>query len=329
MTKNIDKFVSKNRENINTINSTLTSISSQTSKNIQFIQNEIVILFELVIETRSTGNSLISGHPDGDTHGSGNGVSGDDRGSWNQQTNEISSESFVNKGRKNLKNAIAGDSGESVSETAIGTDSTLPSRTDTDLGNETSRVFTWSKSSGSGKALCTSEFRFHQTGSVIKEVGVFNENNQLYGRILPSSNVSVTQGQEVRTETTLKVEGIGKGNSVITVTGQDEISEVFYNNSTKVGFRYVAFGSGTTSPAINDTSLETKELEKTAKREVTESQMTALAYVLNDEPSSQPVDISEIGILDEDKNLIWRATFEPFNKDNTITFQSEIGFFPR
>lgn len=326
MSKGIDRFVSENRDQITKINANFTPISTQSTQNLSFKDSKIEVEAEIEVYTRPLNNGLISGHPNGSVHGSGEGTSGDHRGNWSLEANTIESEDFVQTGRNNVRDVLAGDTTGAIRQTAVGTDSTGVNSGDTSLGNESGRVFAWGKQGGSTKeSIAESIFLFHQFGDSVSEYGVYSDSGVLYNRIV-ASTVNPSAEEELRVETTFTVTGDGLGTSVITNTGEERIAASLRSVDTAIGLRDFGFGNGTSTPSKTDTSLDNQVFTKIAEQQRNPEVVTAHTVVFGFEPSTQPVDISEIGVFDNNGNLIWRTTLETFEKEEQTEFEVFAGF---
>lgn len=326
MPKGIDRFVSENRDQIRKIDATFIPISTQSTKNLSFKDSEIQVNVQIEVYTRPINNSLISGHPNGSVHGSGEGVSGDQRGSWTLETDTEQSKDFVQSGRNNVRDVLAGDTTGAVRQTAVGTDTADANPANTALGNETGREFAWGKQGeNANESVAESIFLFHEFGDAVSEYGVYSDGGTIYNRIVTSS-VNPSSEEELRTETTFKVTGDGLGSSVITNTGEERIAASLRSIDSAIGLQDLAFGDGSTTPSKSDTSLDNQLFSKIAEQQKDPEVVTAHTVVFDFEPAGQPVDISEIGVFDNSGNLIWRTTVETFEKDDQTEFEVFAGF---
>lgn len=324
MTKRIDEFVSENRRDIKKIDSTFIPISGQSDKNLSFSDNEFQINVSIEVYTRPLNQALVSGHPNGDTHGSGHGESGDDRGEWTLHDDFEVSAQFVVSGRDSVGEALAGTEGAVVQETAIGNGTNEAQVTDNSLQSEVSRSSAWKIETTGNESVVGSVFLFSETGSEVSEYGVYSGNDKLYNRITTQTN-SISNEEEIRVETTFTVTGDGTGNSVITDTGEGKVAQSFVSG-TPIGIDAFAFGSGSTSPSESDTSLAVPEFDKPAQQTASPEAITARTIVFEDEPQSQPITLSEIGVEDNNGDLLWRTTLEPFEKTDSFEFTATVGF---
>lgn len=326
MPKGIDEFVSENREQVNKIDATFIPVSTQDTKRLTFTNSEIRIGVEIEVFTRPLNNTLISGHPNGTKHGSGYGVAGDVRGDWTLVTDTEQSKDFVQEGRNNVRDTLAGETTGSIEETAVGTGTSDANQNNTSLGNETNRVFAWGKQGANAEeTVAESYFLFHEFGDSVTEYGVYSEDGKLYNRITTSS-VNPTKEEELRTETTFSITGNGIGNSVITNTGEQVVAESLRSTDTAVGIDEVAFGNGTASPSKTDTSLGNQTFKKVSQRQKDPETVTAHTVVFQNEPGIQPTDVKEIGVIDANGRLIWRTLVDSFTKDSNVEFEVFAGF---
>lgn len=326
MTKGIDEFVSENREDVRKIDSTFVPVSNQSTQTFSFSGNEINVSLSIEVYTRSLNNSLISGHPDGATHGSGHGVSGDQRGEWTLEEDTAQGEKFVQSGRNNIRDTLAGDTTGSINQTAVGSGTSSPVSSDTSLGSENGRVFAWGKAgANSNETIGESIFLFHEFGDVVSEYGVYSEGGNLYNRIT-TNQVNPTQNEELRVETKFTIEGDGVGNSVITHDGEDRVAKSIRSTDSPIGLEEFQFGSGTQDPNKNDSQLGNSKDIKVAEREKGPEILTVHTFVFQNEPSNQPFDITEIGVFTNNSYLFWRARIESFTKNSDKEFEAFASF---
>ena len=326
MPKRIDTFVSENRTNIQRIDATFVPVSGQNNQTLTFSGNNIRVEVEIRVYTRSLNDNLVSGHPDGNTHGSGHGVAGDFRGSWSLVEDVEESDDFVQSGRNSLRDALGGSNTDYFGETAVGTGTTGAIPPDSSLESETGSAFAWGEAGSSANiSVANSIFLFSEFGDSVSEYGVFSASDLLYNRITTTS-VNPGDSEELRVETEFTVTGDGVGNSAITDDGEELIALTLRDSDTPVGLNEIAFGSGNAPPQESDTSLDTEEFRKNVERELSSETITAHTVVFQNEPSSQPVDIQEVGVYDNGGNLLWRTVIDQFTKNEDVEFDTFVGF---
>lgn len=326
MTKPIDRFVSENRQNIKKIDSTFVPISVQSSRNLSFTDNSIRVTSEIEVYTRPLNDGLVSGHPNGDVHGSGQGKSGDHRGPWSLVEDSEEARQFLKGGRNSVRDTLAAVSDSYIGKMAVGSGSSNPLPTDSSLDSENGRVFSWpNPGNESNQSEAESIFLFSEYGDDISEYSVYSAGDTIYNRIV-TETVSPTEEEEVRVVSTFTVEGDGTGNSVITDIGEDRIAHSFRSIDSPIALNEMRFGDGSSTPQESDTGLDSENFSTFISRERSPETITAQAVVLEIEPSNQPVDISEIGVFDNDGNMIWRTVLDSFEKNGESKFDAFVGF---
>lgn len=326
MTKRIDQFVSENRDNVKRIDATFVPTSGQSNKNLTFGNNEIEVSTAIQIYTRPLNNTLISGHPNGNEHGSGEGESGDTRGSWTLVEDVEASESFVTSGRNALRNALAAQAGSHIGKIALGTGTSDAGPSDSALDTETARVFAWPKPGGSNnQSVAESIFLFHEHSDSNSEYAAYSAGGDIYNRITTTA-VNTTEEEECRVEIEFTVTSNTLGSAVITNTGENRIAGSLRAIDTPIGLNGIVFGSGSTAPSKTDTSLATREFAKRSQVERSSETVTTRTIVFQNEPTEQPVNISEIGVEDNSGNLLWRTVIEQFEKKANMEFDAYVGF---
>lgn len=324
MAKNINNFIKENRRDVRNIDSSFVSISSQSGSNLTFNKNSFVVRTSVNVYTRSLDNALISGHPNGDKHGSGNGISGDDRNDWTLVASE-NSKNFLKTGRENIADGLIGKSGEYLNQLAFGTDSTPVDISDTSLKSESLRNFLWSgEGNQSNKTIANSYLLFHEHNeNSYKEFGIYNNNNELYNRATTDS-VTPSLEEELRVEIEYTIFGDTVGASVLTDKSEELLAESMRTTDTSVGVNKIAFGTGSSNPSKSDTSLDSENYRKTIARKRRPEEVSAQTLTYRNEPNGQPLEITEIGLFDTSGNLLWRTIIDAFQKNDDVKFSTTI-----
>jgi hypothetical protein len=325
MTKGIDRFVSENRQSVKRIDSTFVPVSGQSNQNLSFTNSEIDVSIQIRVYTRSLNDSLISGHPD-NNHGSGRGISGDKRSEWTLVEDNETSQDFLTSGRNLLRNALTASSTAFIRETAVGSGGGSVTPDENSLEAENGSAFAWGKDGGNNnQTVSESVFLFSEYGEEVSEYAVYSSSDEIYNRVV-TNTITPTNEQEIRVETIFTIEGSGIGNSVITDTGEGIVADSLKDANTTASLSGIGFGSGDSSPQESDTSLDAFEFGVNAERVRSPETAVAHGVVFQDEPSTQPVTIREISVVDADENLIWRAVIDNFEKNDDFQFEAAIGF---
>lgn len=326
MPKGIDRYVSENREATRRIDATFVEISSQRDKNINFLNNTITIPTTIQVYTRSLNDSLISGHPNGDKHGSGFGVAGDVRGDWSLVEDVEQSEDFTENGRNSVRNVLAGETTSSMDEMAVGDGTNTASHEDTSLQSKNKRKITHVyEGENTNESVGSSYFLFAEFGDQVSEYGIFDGNGNLLNRITTNS-VNPGVEEELRVDIKFTINGSGLGDSKITNDGEESIANSLRSESSTIGVNKFLFGDDDTSPAKSDTALANQTFSKVAQRQKEPETLVAHVFFTDSEPSGLPKTVKEIGIEDNNGNLLWRAIIDSFDKTSDFSFQVSSGF---
>lgn len=325
----IQDQVAENRRGVQQIDGRFIFVPDRRDENLTFGRNTFEMTLAVEVYTRPLNDSLISGHPDGSQHGSGQGVAGDVRGSWTLQEDAEASTEWTRDGRNAVRDSLAGDAG-SVTEIGVGTSGTDASPDDAALGAEQGRTNAYGiRSTEAFNAVRhRSNFLFAETGEGgldPVEYAVFDSTGRLMGRVTTSA-VAVGPSEEVRVDITTTIEGSGNGESVITDAGETAVAESLQLEAVTVGLDEMAWGTGTATPSTGDTSLGNEVYRSVVTREKSLETVTASAPQFEPEPAGQPYDYTEVGVFDNDGNLVWRTTMDPFAKDSDTRFTTSVGF---
>lgn len=326
----IQEQVAENRTTGRRLNGRFIDLPETANRNLSFARNTIEVDVTVDVYERSLGNALISGHPAA-KHGSGRGEAGDVRGDWVKTSTTTQSAVLVRAGRNAVRDALNGEAG-ALREAAVGTSSTDADTGDTALGAETGRTLAYGvRSTEANNAVRgRSNFTFAEDGleaADAVEYGLFDETGRLLARATTDA-VDVTEEEEIRVDVTLTFNGSGTGNSAFTNDGEAALADAMRAIGDVVGINEVAFGTGTTDPAKSDSSLAMEEFRKTASRELDNERIKTRVLVTEAEPSSQPVDLTEMGVFDNSSTprLLWRVTFDAVEKDSGFGFEASASY---
>lgn len=324
----IQDQVAENRANVQRIDGRFVFVPDRRDQNLSFGRNDINLEVEIEVYTRSLNDSLISGHP-ASQHGSGRGVSGDVRGAWTLQEDVEASAEWVKGGRNAVRDALAGDQ-VGIAEIAVGTDATAATPSDTTMGTRTGGSFAYGIRSGQAfnEVRARSNFLFQETGESgldPVEFGLYDGSGRLLARITTSS-VAVGASEEVRVDITVTVTGASNGTAAFTDEGETAVARSLQLESETVGMNEIAWGTGTTDPTDSDTGLVTEVYRKNCQRSKSQETITVSAPQFESEPSGQPYDYTEVGVFDNEGRLVYRVTFDAFEKNSNVRFTTLVGF---
>jgi len=325
MTKKIQDQVAKNRNQTRRLDAQFVNVSTQNERNLTFTNNYIEVQIQVELYSRDLGPSLISGHPDA-SHGAGRGEAGDHRAGWTQESVTISSSQLVRGGRNAVRDALDGQTG-AVNQIGVGTGTDNAAPSDDALTTETSKNFCWGqKDSPTVTRACSSPFLFAEYGDVVQEFGVFDQNLRMMTRSTLDNALDLDNEKELRVDVTFTFTGDAIGDAVITDDGEEALADSIASVGTVVGLKEINFGTGSTDPTEADTSLAAEEIAKDCARVLDSEQITAQSKLYEQEPNSQPVELTELGVTDNNGRLLWRTLISSFEKNENFEVNTTIGF---
>lgn len=329
MTERIPSQVARNRRNVKRIDGQFISVPSEVQQNLRFLRNTVDVSVTVDVYTRSLGTSLISGHPDGSTHGSGHGVSGDERGAWTQQVSGGSTHEWTRDGRNALRDALDGQDG-AVASGQVGTGSTAADPSDAALVAETGSTFAYGVKDAGNITRARSNYLFSEYGAAgvdqPQEFSIEDATGRLMARATSSSAVAVSADEELRVDVSVTISGHGAGSSVITSAGETALADSIQTLGTTVGLDSIAWGTGTPVLAKATTALTNQVTSKTAQRTTDLERIEVTAPQFAFEPTGQPYDYTEVGVLDNSGRLVWLSGMDAYHKDANTQFTTSIGF---
>lgn len=323
MANEIEDYVADNTRRTRQIDTRFVEVAAERTRNLSFTNNTFSLTASIEIYTRPLNDSLISGHPNA-KHGSGRGVAGDTRGSWSLETSSATTGVFTASGRTAVRDALGGEPTGGVDAGVIGTGSDDATVSDDTLTAETGSTTAYGYADADDKLRVRSDYRFsdHPIGDA-EEYGIESAGGKLYARF--TETVALTEEQEVRTDITLTISGSGIGGQVIPTSGLTAVRDSI-DNAGSIGINSIAFGTGTIEFTESDTNLNAEVYEKEVITNLTSENVEAEVYTSESEPASQPVDLSEIAVFDNQGNAMMLATFTEFEKTDQFPFNARAGF---
>jgi len=318
MPRRIEETVAENRSGRKRLEGYAIEVSSDATRDYVFTGNTVEVAVGIDVYTRPLGNTMVMGHPQA-KHGMGRGGMGDAREGWTKVASTKETGAFTAGGRETVVDALEGGRvglagvlvGSGASAAAVGDDA-LESRAGSTFAFGLKDAYNVTRARGS--------FRFQEFGDAVSEYGVENGDGTLMSR-LTTTTVNPGLDEELKIEVTFTFEGSGIGDSVITTDGETGIANSIQIASETVGLYEVAIGTSSVDPLKSDSSLATEYDRKRAARDGGNENIRAYVKWYQGEPSGQPVNLSELGVFDYDGNLIWRATFDTFEKNSNFPFQ--------
>lgn len=324
MPKTTDEYVAENRARIRQVDRRFIQVADSVERSLSFSRNTVTVDVALEAYERPTGSQIIFGHGDA-AHGFGRGTFGDDKGAWSLVTDVEASAEFTKDGREAVVDALAGQAG-AVKTGKAGGSTSAAATGDTALG----------AAHASEPAFSTKDdYQTVRTHTVFPatfpgnpgEFGIFDDGGRLLARVT-ISKPSLATDVEIKGELVLTFSGDGVGNAVVTTDGEEAIADAMQSIASTARLHEFAFGTGSTDFAKSDSSLTSEEFRKNAGLTRDRDVITAVTRVFKSEPSTQPVDLSEMAVYDNaaTPNMIWAVTFRTVSKDDTFGFDADIGF---
>lgn len=326
MTKGIDEFVSENRESVKRLDSTFIPVSGENEIKYTFTNNQFNVTTEVKLYTRELTDSLISGHPN-EKHGSGRGKGGDNRSGWTQVSISTKQETLVSDGRNSIANSLVGSQADKVSQIAIGDGNTEPtSPSDTSLTEKDNQKRAWSEATTLYNTInAISTFLFSEFGQSVSEFGALSSLDNLFNRITTDTKY-ISDEKEIKVEIEFEVNGDTSDNSVISNNAEARVADSLINNSSIVSLSQFVFGDGSGSFSKTQLSLDNELFSSAAQRLLSPETVTANTVVFSIEPDSQPLEINEIGVEDENGDIFWQTNVSAFEKNENVEFSVNASF---
>jgi len=325
MVKGADKYISENRSDIRNTQANFIEVTDRgASRDLSFPRNTVEVTVQVEVYKRDLNSSLISGHPNGSAHGSGHGEAGDGRGEWSLVRSSASSAAWTKDGRNAIRDALNGDVG-GIKQAVLGHGSRDASNGDADLQDRQATVYATGTKDDRNTTRGHGLFLFHEHGDAATEFGLLDDSGRLLCRVTVD-DVAPTAEEEVRAEVVLTFEGDATGDSVITDDGEGTVADAIRLDSVTVGLLEMAWGTGTTAFSKSDTALTSEVARTNVARELDLETIRASGKLYESEPASQPVDLSEVGVFDNNGNLFWATTFASEEKDSSAPLTTTVGF---
>lgn len=331
MARGIERQVAENRQDVTRLDGQFVSVPDRVQQNLRFLRNRIQVDVSLEVYTRPLNQGLVSGHPDGSTHGSGHGVAGDVRGGWTQVASAASTHEWTRDGRNAVRDALDGQQTGAIGGTAVGTGSADAAPSDAALVAETGSAFAYGVKDSANEVRARSHYLFDQAGDGSpdpQEFGLESIGGTLMGRLTTSSTVSLGPEEELRVDLTVTISGSGSGNSAITNSGRGTVADSIQTEGTVAGLSEIAWGTGSPTIDPSTTSLANQVFKKDAQRTLDLEVIRVSAPQFEFEPAGQPYDYTEVGVLDGNGDLFWVVDFsgDPYPKDSNTRFTTQAGF---
>lgn len=324
--RRLDERVAQNQQTGRSVESNFLEVSDRGRKDHSYLRNEFVVTLTATVWKRPIEGGLISGHPDPE-HGSGRGVSGDQRGSWQLIGEEESAIRFTRRGRRAMRDTLDGQDAN-VTEVVVGDGSSSPTTGDEELVDETGRNFAWGHNEGN-VGYAVGEFRFQHTLDP-REFGVLDGEGRLVTRAV-FDDLGANSSEEVRVEFEFEIVGEGRGSSVIVDTGPEAVATAFTSRET-FGLTEIAIGIGDREFETTDTELGEEVYRKSVERTLSLDGIRVGTLFQEYEPEDgegpvdQPFEITELAVYDNADRMIWATNLSPEEKNEEVTLSTTVGF---
>lgn len=331
MAREIPEQVAQNRQDVKRIDGEFITVPSSVQRDLAFSRNAVNLTPEATTYTRPLNDSVVSGHPNGDQHGSGQGVSGDQRGAWSAAQSIPSANcAFTRGGRSAVARALDGQQSGSVGGSAVGTGRTTAEVENTALEAQAGETWAYGLKDAPETVRTRSQYRFSELGPGgwpdIYEVALEAANGDLMARCVADTATSTGPESELRADVSLTVSGSGATSSVFTAAGEQAVADSIQVEGVTNGIAEIAWGTGTQTLTDATTSLDTEVFRKNAGRSVGTERVTASAPQFQSEPAGQPFTYTEVGVFDTAGNLMWVVVFDGYGKDEDTRFTTSVGF---
>jgi len=326
MTKGADRSIAENRRDIRRTEANFIEAPDAGSISLVFGRNVVEVEVTGEVYKRDLNDPLVVGHPNSSTHGIGTGSIGDQRGGWTLVASDEDSGELVRDGRTAVRDALDGQTG-SVREVGVGTGTSGADTGDASLVSLSSKTNGATDKPASKVAGAMGVFRFHEHENAATEFGVYDVDGSLIAR-LTFSGVNPTAEKEVRVLVSLTVTASGVGDSVFTDDGEIAIADSLNYPKEVVGLNEIAFGTGTTDFTKSSTGLTSEEIRKNVIRTLELEAIRARVKLYENEPNTQPVDLSEMAVFDNSSTprMLWAMTFSPEEKVDGVPLTGTVGF---
>jgi hypothetical protein len=217
-----------------------------------------------------------------------------------------------------------------MAETGAGTGTATVADTDAAMDGETGRTDTYGlrATETNNEVRGRANFTFAEAGPSdqdLTEWALFDGSGRMLCRIVTDA-LPKSSEQEVRADITLTISGSAQTGGAFTDDGEAALADAIQLPSETVGLDEIAWGEGTADPTESDTSLGNEVHRKVAERTTDLESIEVSAPQFESEPSSQPHDYTEVGVFDNTGRMVYRVTFNPYDKDDSIRFTTRVGF---
>jgi hypothetical protein len=331
MARGIPEQVAENRRDVTRLDGQFVRVPDRVQQNLRFQRNTITVDVAVAVYTRPLNDSLISGHPDGSRHGSGQGVAGDVRGDWSLVSTVTDSAVWTREGRNAVRDALDGQTGGAIGGTAVGTGSGTVQPDDTTLTARTGDTFAYGVKDAANEVRARSHYLYAESGDGSpnpQEYGLESGDGSLMARATLSSAVALDDSVELRVDLTATVSGDTGTNKTVTSEGEAAIADSIQTQGTTVGLADIAWGTGSPTVDPSTSSLANEVLRKDAARSLDLETIEVSAPQFEFEPGGQPYDYTEAAVIDSQGRVVWVVDFsgDPYPKDEQTRFTTSVGF---
>lgn len=267
------------------------------------------------VRERDLGDTLVMGHSDPE-HGIGRGELGDRREPWMEVLSNVSS-STAASASQHTASVLAGNG--AIGTIAAGDGDDPPLRSDAEL---TSRTGSWdavATADDSGVRVTAYVSIDADTPDDVAELGVESVDGELIARAAGDATSLNDEADELLLTAGLEYEGIAARGGAVTEVGDRAVASMVAAGPAIGGIAEVAIGAGRDSAARSDVDLADPIDSRAADVSASGRTVEATAQWPADEPNGQPFEVSELGFVDVDGQLIARTVFKPVPLDEEVS----------
>lgn len=306
----IEREIRQNRRDTRRLSGFFSEARQQRQSALQFRPLEVRVDVTATVETRALADTLVVGHPDPE-HGVGRGGVGDNRGAWIQQAS-TSTSALLEDGRAAIADALT-QAARGVDQLVTGSGTGDSDPTDDGLEAPAVAVAGWGAQPDAQTVTGTAVFGFDQAADPVVEVLLEDNEGAPVARATVDA-VDRTLSEEVRVEIELAFgAGATPGGAI---TDWSTIAGAIKSPAETIGLAELALGTDGTAPSTLDTGLGAEVIRKGVGHATGGNGVQAVATVFQGEPTSQPHDLQELGVFDQDGTLLWRLSFGAETKDD-------------
>jgi len=326
MTKSIDGQVADNTERIRDVDSRFVAVDTSRRRGLTFGPNLAEIAVDVDVYKRDTENS-VQFSLNNFTHGLSRGTFGDDRRSWSNLGADVDV-TLTTTGANRIAKSFAGGIG-AIRRVDAGVDSTTPAKSDSDVSGTFASAVSTNTPTGDTTTVRAVYDAAEFAGDPV-EFGIFDTTGDVLmfrAVVDPSSFAFVGSDDDVRVDFGITVTSAStSGTAVITDAVKSAVAESIASVYSAVGPDVIRFGKGNKEFDPSDTSLGDPVIGKTVLLTQNANTVRVETSVTQSEPSTQPVDLTELSVEDGSGTTLYLASFDSFEKTDDESFDASVSF---